>query len=224
MAVVDAVREWLAAHNEKPSDGSMYAQMMEREKRRQAEAKRAEAEKARDAELHAQFAERRAEQQKRFDDESLAGRAKTHGTPVTAETFAAWLSKFEDEARAWAKAQLGASSSSAADHEGAACGAMGFVMLETDDGGVGGLTGRALFEEGSARILAAEAADVEAAAAALKAAEGASEDTSAVVHDPSLFIGDEEFEDDLDGLDDEDFDEDFDDDAPAAAEEDDDDE
>lgn len=202
MPVCEAVREWLEAHNEKPSDGSMYSQMMEREKRKTADHRREVAEAERHAKIDEEFraARRQGAQDRHLDRESLAAIAAADGTPVTVESFAEWRANFlkEVEAKAVgaveAKAAAGNKAAAAAASAGSApggpsigdgvaiegMGAIGTTFMSwervTDDS----KTGRELFME-SSTVRAAEADEVAAAAAALRAAEesGVEEDPAA---------------------------------------------
>lgn len=202
MPVAEAVREWLEAHNEKPSDGSMYSQMMEREKRKTADQKRELAEAERHAKIDEEFRAARQQdaQDRHLDRESMAAIAAAAGTPVTVESFAEWRASFlkEVEAKAVAaveaKAAAGNKAAAAAASAGSApgrpsvgdgvaiegMGAIGTTFMSWERSTDESKTGRELFMEAST-VRAAEADEVAAAAAALRAAEegGGEEDKTA---------------------------------------------
>ena len=93
-AVAEAVREWLVDNNVAGQDGSMYAQMMLREKLKDVEDKRAEERKAIARAADAEVAS------VEVDDEELQRiRIRQQGTPVTVESFMEWKIKFEEEMR-----------------------------------------------------------------------------------------------------------------------------
>jgi len=229
MAVAEAVREWLEEHNEPPSDGSMYAQMMDREKRRLDESRRATAKVERRAAIDAEFEASRAKAgiDRHMDHESLSALAASHGTPVTAETFAAWRAAFAAEVSERALASLeaasgkgGAAAASASAAVAAAAagplggpaiavegmGAIGMTLLLREQEAAVGKSGRELFQD-SSTIRAAEADEVAAAAAALRAGEAedaedeaAAAAAAAAIGDAAVFLDDDE---DLSDLDDE---------------------
>lgn len=202
LPVAEVVREWLEAHNEKPSDGSMYSQMMEREKRKTADQQRELAEAERHAKIDEEFraARRQGAQDRHLDRESMAAIAAAAGTPVTVETFAEWRANFlkEVEAKAVeaveARAAAGNKAAAAAASAGSApggpsigdgvaidgMGAIGTTFMSWERTTDESKTGRELFMEAST-VRAAEADEVAAAAAALRAAEegGGEEDKAA---------------------------------------------
>lgn len=197
-AVAERVREWLIEHNEQPSDGSAFDEMMRRQ--------RAKASGGGGAANGAGPEEAGGKQAGAFDRENdpsikkrnivsaeeidEAVRRKKYGTPVTAEAFFAWRAAFEaemaarpvDPSQAWMTAQVPK----------------------------GRLTGRQMFERDSSLATSdvALAAAAERAAAAAKAgagsggggaAAGAAGDAEGAV-DESLFLAGAD--DDLDDLDD----------------------
>lgn len=99
--VAEVVREYLTAHNEKPSDGSAFDEMLRLQRKPEA------------AVAHGAFS--------REDDPSIskrvvisaaeadeAVRLKRDGTPVTKESFAAWRAAFEEEMALKQKIELDA--------------------------------------------------------------------------------------------------------------------
>ena len=93
-AVAEAVREWLVDNNVAGQDGSMYAQMMLREKLKDVEDKRAEERKA-----IARAADAEVASVEVNDEELEKIRLRQRGTPVTLESFMEWKIKFEEEIR-----------------------------------------------------------------------------------------------------------------------------
>ncbi len=100
-AVVEVVREWLSAHNEKPSDGSAFDEMMRN--RRAAEAAAAAAAAggggggggALSRELDPSIKKKAAA----YVEEDESVRRRRDGTPVTPESFQKWREGFEAEMR-----------------------------------------------------------------------------------------------------------------------------
>jgi hypothetical protein len=87
-AVAEALRDYLSAHNEKPSDGSAFDEMQRRQRAAVAPAQGVLA-----RELDPSVKQRVAHAVE--EDEGV--RRKRDGTPVTRETFAAWKAAFEAE-------------------------------------------------------------------------------------------------------------------------------
>lgn len=197
MQVAESVREWLEEHNEPASDGSMYAQMMERQKRKDGASRKVEELAEREALLAEQFAEarRKGGGNRHLDRESLAALAAISGTRVTKESFAEWRARFRAEAEATMAAgdpaSTGRGKGGAGGGEAAAAaaataaadgsleddtpwvdsmGALGRVIFDSDASAAIGKCGREMFES-SMGMQTAEAEEVAAAAAALKEAE-----------------------------------------------------
>jgi hypothetical protein len=149
-AIAECVREWLVAHNEQPSDGSAYEEMMKRERNRE-KAESGEAVGAGsvyDRELDPSIKRKVTTSAAEVDEVT---RRKRYGTPVTEETFMAWRVKFEAEVAAKAAEDA----------------ANGIIPEIWTQGAPRGLTGRQMFERSIATVAGEEAA-IEGAAAAVK--------------------------------------------------------
>jgi hypothetical protein len=98
-AVAERVREWLTAHNEKPSDGSAFDDMMRRARAKEAPALASAAfSREDDPSIKRRVVISAAE-------EDTAEKRKRDGTPVTPESFSAWLAAFQAETAEQARAE-----------------------------------------------------------------------------------------------------------------------
>ena len=89
--VIGAVSEWLTENNEDPGDGSVFSEMMRRQRDSQRAQEEAEA---------ANTAAEAAENADMTEEEIMAARRKLEGTPCTDETFNAWNTAFMAEVAA----------------------------------------------------------------------------------------------------------------------------
>lgn len=89
-AVAERLREWLTDHNEKPSDGSAFDDMMRRARAKDAPAAVSAFSREDDPSIARRVLVSAAE------EDSVAKR-KRDGTPVTPASFAAWRAAFEAE-------------------------------------------------------------------------------------------------------------------------------
>jgi hypothetical protein len=88
-AVAERLREWLTAHNEKPSDGSAFDDMMRRARAKEAPVSASAAfSREDDPSIKRRVVISAAE-------EDSAEKRKRDGTPVTPESFSAWRAAFE---------------------------------------------------------------------------------------------------------------------------------
>ena len=95
-SVVESVREWLNAHNEKPSDGSAFDEMMRNKRAAEAAAAGGGAGGGGGAlsrELDPSIKKKAAE----YVEEDEGVRRRRDGTPVTPESFKKWRDGFEAE-------------------------------------------------------------------------------------------------------------------------------
>lgn len=196
-AVAERVREWLVEHNEQPSDGSAFDEMMRRQRAKAGGVagsstgaggtgqEEGAGKGAFDRENDPSIKKRTVVSADEIDD---AVRRKKYGTPVTPEAFFAWRAAYEaemaarpvDPSQAWITAQVPK----------------------------GRLTGKQMFERDSSLATSdvALAAAAERAASAAHTAAGAAGAAGGETEGPvdeSLFLAGGE--DDLDDLDDEDY-------------------
>jgi RWD domain len=111
--VAEALREWLAKHNEKPTDGSEYSQMMMRQRKKEEMEKNGAAQST----LTSYSLESDPSVKHKFitsaADEDEGVRKRRDGTQVTVENFMAWRLKFEKEMELKKKLEEEASGGSA---------------------------------------------------------------------------------------------------------------
>ena len=94
-AVVEVIREWLTAHNEKPSDGSAFDEMMRT--KRAAEAAAAGGGGGGGGALTRELDPSIKKKAAAYVEEDEGVRRRRDGTPVTPESFLKWRAGFEAE-------------------------------------------------------------------------------------------------------------------------------